>query len=167
MPYYREILLSAWPSNLISEVGAPPVKYDPAFLATLKQTEWGLYGRNTRGLRRNQVEDTRSANQSSNPLQAPKFLSEKARESAKASGLNQRFDVDQSTEMESTWELESLKPNAPVMYRNFEIKYSKFGVDDFDFGYVSAPNTSLCCLEVVFFFLSLFLPPLLYTPIRR
>lgn len=31
-------------------------------------------------------------------------------------------------------ELESLKPEAPLMYRNLEIKYSKFGVDDFDFG---------------------------------
>jgi hypothetical protein len=28
-----------------------------------------------------------------------------------------------------------LKPEAPPMYRNLEIKYSKFGVDDFDFGY--------------------------------
>jgi PAB-dependent poly(A)-specific ribonuclease subunit 2 len=31
-------------------------------------------------------------------------------------------------------ELSSLKAEVPVMYRNVEIKYSKFGVDDFDFG---------------------------------
>jgi PAB-dependent poly(A)-specific ribonuclease subunit 2 len=31
-------------------------------------------------------------------------------------------------------ELESLKPEAPHLYRDLEIKYSKFGVDDFDFG---------------------------------
>ena len=35
-------------------------------------------------------------------------------------------------------ELESLKPDAPSMYQRVEIKFSKFGVDDFDFGYVAA-----------------------------
>ena len=31
-------------------------------------------------------------------------------------------------------EIDSKKSEVPVMYRNVEIKYSKFGVDDFDFG---------------------------------
>lgn len=134
MHYYREQLFSAWPPDIISDVGAPPAQPDPAFLATLKQTEWGLYGRNSRGLRRNQVEDTRAALRPS--MQAPKFLSEKARESAMSSSVNAASDskTEQAHDSSSANELESLKPEAPPMYRDLEIKYSKFGVDDFDFG---------------------------------
>ncbi|KAL2257791.1 hypothetical protein VTK26DRAFT_9164 [Humicola hyalothermophila] len=137
MPYYREPLFSAWPADIISDVGAPPLQLDPAFLATLKQTEWGLYGRNTRGLRRNQVEDTRAAAKSSSAMKAPKFLSEKARESAMSANGQAASEskADQGLEPSSPNEIESLKPEAPPMYRNLEIKYSKFGVDDFDFGY--------------------------------
>ena len=136
MPYYREPLFSAWPSDIVSDVGAPPVQLDPAFLATLKQTEWGLYGRNTRGLRRNQLEDTRATAKSSSAMKAPKFLSEKARESAMSSGSQAASETkaDQGHEPSSSNELESLRAEAPPLYRNLEIKYSKFGVDDFDFG---------------------------------
>ena len=134
MSYYREQLFSAWPPDIISDVGAPPVQPDPSFLSTLKQTDWGLYGRNTRGVRRNQVEDTRAAMRPS--LQPPKFLSEKARESAMSSSVGPAADsrTDQAHDSSSPSELESLKAEAPPMYRNLEIKYSKFGVDDFDFG---------------------------------
>jgi PAB-dependent poly(A)-specific ribonuclease subunit 2 len=135
MPYYREVLASAWPPNLISDVGAPPVKYDPAFLAGLKQIEWGLWGPNTRSLRRNQAEDTRTTSRSSNSIQPPKFLSEKAREVAKSSGLYAPAEIiQQLPDHASNTALESMKPEAPHMYKNVEIKYSKFGVDDFDFG---------------------------------
>ncbi|KAL1837826.1 hypothetical protein VTJ49DRAFT_3373 [Mycothermus thermophilus] len=136
MPYYREQLFSAWPPDIISDVGAPPVQIDPAFLATLKQAEWGWYGRNTRGLRRNQVENTRVTNKPA--LQPPKFLSEKARESALAAGNGAASDAKTEEPLDdasSPDEIESLKPEAPPMYQIFEIKYSKFGVDDFDFGY--------------------------------
>ncbi|KAL2187287.1 hypothetical protein L209DRAFT_753216 [Thermothelomyces heterothallicus CBS 203.75] len=132
MPYYREPLFSVWPSDIISDVGAPPVQLDPGFLSTLKQTEWGMYGRNTRGLRRNQVEDTRTCSKPS--MKPPKFLSEKARESAMSSGASDSKG-EQAPDLSSPDEIESLKPEAPPMYRNLEIKYSKFGVDDFDFGY--------------------------------
>ncbi|KXX75827.1 PAB-dependent poly(A)-specific ribonuclease subunit PAN2 [Madurella mycetomatis] len=136
MPYYREPLFSAWPADIISDVGAPPLLLDPSFLATLKQVDGILYGRNTRGLRRNQVEDTRAAAKPSSAMQAPKFLSEKARELVMSSGHDSPSDAkaDQAPDS-SPNELESLKPEAPPMYRNLEIKYSKFGVDDFDFGY--------------------------------
>jgi PAB-dependent poly(A)-specific ribonuclease subunit 2 len=112
------------------------VQLDPAFLASLKQTEWGYYGRNTRGLRRNQVEDTRTTTKPSGALKAPKFLSEKARESALSFGADSASDpkTDQALDPSALNEIESLKPEAPPMYRNLEIKYSKFGVDDFDFG---------------------------------
>lgn len=105
----------------------------------MKSTEFGLYGRNTRTTRRNQIEDTRVTNRTVNAgLKAPKFLSEKARESAKSSPNNddKAEDLTNST---GEHEIDSKKSEVPVMYRNVEIKYSKFGVDDFDFGYGRRP----------------------------
>ncbi len=137
LPYYRDVLASAWP-DLVSDVGAPPPKLDPQFLSTLKATGFALYGRNTRGVRRNQIEDTRNLTRSVNAgLKAPKFLSEKARESAKSDGAgDDRADEVNNPLAEA--EIESKKPEVPAMYGNVEIKYSKFGVDDFDFGYASS-----------------------------
>lgn len=137
MPYYREKLASAWP-EIISDVGAPPVRFDPQFLASLKSTDFGFYGRNTTGLRRNQIEDTRSSKRSANfGLKAPKFLSEKARESAKSDSTSAGERADELSNPFAEMEIESRKSEFPMMYRNVEIKYSKFGVDDFDFGYVN------------------------------
>jgi PAB-dependent poly(A)-specific ribonuclease subunit 2 len=134
MPYYREQLLSAWPTHLISDVGAPPQKIEPQFMSTLTPIDWGAYGRNTKTTKRNQVSNTRAVDKSSGSLQAPKFLSEKARESAGSSMMDRR--ISDVADALGVAELSSLKADVPVMYRNVEIKYSKFGVDDFDFGYV-------------------------------
>lgn len=134
MPYYREVLASSWP-DLVSDVGAPPIRFDPQFVAGLKPTEFGSYGRNTRGTRRNQVEETRHSHKSANTgLKAPKFLSEKAREFAKSESTGADNKLDDAPSPIADSEIESKKSDVPVMYRNVEIKYSKFGVDDFDFG---------------------------------
>ena len=138
LPYYRDVLASAWP-DLICDVGAPPASFDVKWLATLKPTELGLYGRNTRGLRRNQVDDTRNLHKSVNSgLKAPKFLSEKAREASKSLNSSSDDRADELLSPVAEAEIESKKADVPVMYRNVEIKYSKFGVDDFDFGYVNS-----------------------------
>ncbi|RDL37203.1 PAB-dependent poly(A)-specific ribonuclease subunit PAN2 [Venustampulla echinocandica] len=144
MPYYREQLLSAWPSHMIFEVGAPPPKIDPLLMASLKVTEWGGYGRNTRGMKRNQVENTRTTEKTSTCLQAPKFLSEKAREAANDASLERR--ISDAADAIGTAELSSMRAEVPVMYRNVEIKYSKFGVDDFDFGFYN--KTTYSGLEI-------------------
>lgn len=124
---------------MIFEVGAPPPKIDPHMMASLKVTEWGGYGRNTRGMKRNQVENTRTTEKTSACLQAPKFLSEKAREAANDASLERR--ISDAADAIGTAELSSMRAEVPVMYRNVEIKYSKFGVDDFDFGYVARHST--------------------------
>lgn len=131
MPHYREPLLSAWP-DMVSDVGAPPPTIDQQFLSGLKNTEFGMYGANTRGTRRNQIEDTRKSDKAASAgIQAPKFLSEKARESANTAGKGTEDEVDELAKLGSA----DRKTDCPPMYRNVEIKYSKFGVDDFDFGY--------------------------------
>ncbi len=137
LPYYRDVLASSWP-DLVCDVGAPPPKLDQQFLSTLKATGFALYGRNTRGLRRNQVEDTRNLTKTVNAaLKAPKFLSEKARELAKSDGTGDERADELNNPLAETG-IESKKSEVPAMYGNVEIKYSKFGVDDFDFGYVSS-----------------------------
>ena len=136
MPYYREQLLSSWPNHLVFGVGAPPPKIEAQTSSAFKPgdwTHWGAYGqKNPRKTRRNQVSDTRTTERSSASLQAPKFLSEKARESAN-DPVQERRISDVADAIGAT-ELSDLKAEVPVMYRNVEIKYSKFGVDDFDFG---------------------------------
>lgn len=132
MPFYREQLLSAWPSHMIFEVGAPPPKLDHQLMTSFKPMEWGGYGRLARPGQRNVIENTRATETTATSLQAPKFLSEKARESANDSSDERRIS-DVADAIGAT-ELSSLKAEVPLMYRNVEIKYSKFGVDDFDFG---------------------------------
>ncbi|RDW85660.1 PAB-dependent poly(A)-specific ribonuclease subunit PAN2 [Coleophoma crateriformis] len=142
MPYYREQLLSGWPSHMIFEVGAPPVKMEQQPLPGFKTAEWGSYGRNPRGVRRNQIENTRAIEKKNESLQAPRFLSEKAREAANDASSERRI----SDASESLSALDLSKSEIPRRYRNVEIKYSKFGVDDFDFGYYN--KTSYSGLEI-------------------
>ncbi|KAG5982428.1 poly(A)-specific ribonuclease [Claviceps digitariae] len=142
LPYYREVLASAWP-DMVSDVGAPPVKFESQFLASLKPAEFGSYGRNTRGLRRNQAEDTRNSHRAeSTGLKAPKFLSEKAREVVISDSRGSDDNTDDVSSHVGDNEVESKHSDIPVMYRNVEIKYSKFGVDDFDFGYYNKTRYS-------------------------
>jgi PAB-dependent poly(A)-specific ribonuclease subunit 2 len=117
---------------MIFEVGAPPPKIDPQL--SLRKEGWFEFSPNPRNVRRNQVANTRTAEKSAASLQAPKFLSEKARESANETASTERRISDVADAIGAT-ELSSLKAEVPVMYRNVEIKYSRFGVDDFDFGY--------------------------------
>jgi PAB-dependent poly(A)-specific ribonuclease subunit 2 len=141
MPYYREALLSAWPSHMVFEVGAPPPKIDPAIQSLLRKapSDLGSWATNPRKTLRNQVVNTRAKEHSKDaPLEAPKFLHEKAREARDAAAALQE-DRRMSETLETMAEamLEgATKKDVPVMYRNVEIKYSKFGVDDFDFGFV-------------------------------
>jgi PAB-dependent poly(A)-specific ribonuclease subunit 2 len=67
MPFYREQLLSAWPSHMIFEIGAPPPKLDTQLMSSFKATEWGGYGRLARTVRRNQVENTRTTEKAASP----------------------------------------------------------------------------------------------------
>ena len=129
------MLFSGWPADIVSNVGAPPLQPDPALLSKLKKTDWGFYGPNRKGLRRNQMpEDPRADVKASNSSKKHQFISDKARHSNNASSF------DQSADLASSGELQSLKPEAPEMYLNRDIKYSKFGIEDFDFTLVVSPD---------------------------
>lgn len=136
MPYYRETLLSALPNNSISDVGAPPPKVSQSDLIRMNKTPWGFAGP-SRGqdVFRNQAEDTRSVVKGALAIRAPKFLSEKARDSAKSSLAEAIIEaqVDKAAHALGTTQLESVKAEVPALYQSVEIQFSKYGVDDFDF----------------------------------
>lgn len=132
MPYYRDTLLSAWPTHLLFEVGAPGPKIDPAIMAGATRTEFGHYAPYPRKTRRYQVEDTRALEKALAAIGGPKFLSEQAKDSNGDLGPGRRMS-DVLDALNASHLDGSLKVDVPVMYHNVEIKYSKFGVDDFDF----------------------------------
>lgn len=114
------------------EVGAPPVKIDSAVLSTMARTDMGFFAKNPRTKRRYQVEDTRHSDRASDSLSAPKFLSEKAR----AAQSSRESDAKSIAAMQTLADMhldDVTRKEVPAMYGNVEIKYSKFGVDDFDF----------------------------------
>ncbi|OCK74303.1 PAB-dependent poly(A)-specific ribonuclease-like protein subunit pan2 [Lepidopterella palustris CBS 459.81] len=134
IPFYKEVLLSGWPNHMVFEVGAPPPKIDPTILNNMTRTEIGFYAKNPTTKRRNQVEDTRLADRTNDSLTAPKFLSEKARAAQSANDI----EAKALETMETLTDLhldDVTRKDVPAMYGNVEIKYSKFGVDDFDFAY--------------------------------
>ena len=134
MPYYHERLFSAWPSHLVFEVGSPPALIDPSIIPYLRPADMGHGAPNPKKTRRYQVENTRALASPEPALIAPKFLSEKAREQNKA-----KLDgtLSDAAEALAGAKINGQSDDDPLLkYSNVEIKYSKFGVDDFDFRYV-------------------------------
>ena len=132
MPQYREKLLSAWPDDQVYQVGYLPPKVDPEVLKTMLPAQFGYRAANPRKALRNQVHRTRLVDSNGVTVVAPKFLSEKGKTAEKAPTRTRR--ISDAVEAFANVALAgSTKAEVPVMYRNVEIKYSKFGVDDFDF----------------------------------
>ena len=133
MPHYREKLLSAWPDDQVYEVGFLPAKVDPEVLKTMLPAQIGYRAVNPRKTLRNQVHRTRLIESSGTIIVPPQFLSEKAR-NAEKTPIRSRRITDAVETLPNTALAGSTKAEGvPVMYRNVEIKYSKFGIDDFDF----------------------------------
>ncbi|KAJ9628351.1 poly(A)-specific ribonuclease [Knufia peltigerae] len=134
MPYYSEPLLSAWPSHMVFEVGSPPPPVESSLLFHLQPAEMGHYAPNInpRKLLRHQVEDTRASHTPAT-IAVPKFLSEKAKESTSdgpGSKLSDAAEVLAGVSLNGRAQTDEERM---LKYSNVEIKYSRFGVDDFDF----------------------------------
>jgi PAB-dependent poly(A)-specific ribonuclease subunit 2 len=122
MPYYTTELFSSWPSHMTFEVGQPAQRIDDKALKGMTKQDWYLYGRwNQAGRRRYQIDKSERAEE------LPRFRSQVEKDRARAGEEEEiekvvgRFDGGEG--------------GVPNYYKEVEIKYSKFGVDDFDFGY--------------------------------
>lgn len=134
MPYYDELLLSSvWPAKYTVTVGVAPVPVDPGIIENMKMIDFVGYAPNLlHGKRhRNQVQFASSSgglsrSHGKRSVSEPKFRHEKERDSLLLrSGHNDTFSSDSL----------SLSAGMPDHYRKVEIKYSRFGVEDFDFGF--------------------------------
>lgn len=124
MPYYNTELLSVWPNHMVFEVGHPTQRIDDKTLKGMTRQDWYLYGRwNQPGRRRYQVDKPERAEE------LPRFRSQVEKERALAG-------EDEETSEKVVGRFEGGEGGVPNYYNQVEIKYSKFGVDDFDFGFV-------------------------------
>jgi PAB-dependent poly(A)-specific ribonuclease subunit 2 len=97
----------------------------------LRSGEIGQYAANPKKTRRYQVENTRALATSEPALIAPKFLSEKAREQNK---VKPDGPISDTADALAGAKISGESEDDPLLkYSNVEIKYSRFGVDDFDF----------------------------------
>ncbi|KAL8704164.1 MAG: hypothetical protein Q9201_002662 [Fulgogasparrea decipioides] len=132
MPYYREKLLSAWSEDPVFEIGFLPPKIDPDIFKHLSPAGVGFRAPNPRKTLRNQMERLSIVDSDGIALAAPKFLSEKNRD---ANGeMDKERRISDAEAFTNPGLAGSTKADVPVMYRLMEIKYSRYGVDDFDFG---------------------------------
>lgn len=131
MPYYSSELLSSWPTHMTFEVGLPGQRIDEKSLKGMTRQDWYLYGRwNQPGRRRYQVDKSERVEE------LPRFRSQVEKERALAG-------EDEELSEKVVGRFEGGEGGVPNYYKKVEIKYSKFGVDDFDFGYLLIFERSL------------------------
>ncbi|RUS20974.1 LOW QUALITY PROTEIN: hypothetical protein BC937DRAFT_93946 [Endogone sp. FLAS-F59071] len=78
LPYYSEPLLSAWPANLVYDVGTPPPHLELDVTQQIKMIDFVGYAPNPGTRLRNQIALRKKKGKSMNEI--PKFRSEQARE---------------------------------------------------------------------------------------
>ncbi|OSC96358.1 hypothetical protein PYCCODRAFT_1481973 [Trametes coccinea BRFM310] len=124
MPYYDTLLLSSWSKAFVpsSLYFPPPAKIPQQVLSTMKMNDSIAYATLPKELRgrRNVVPS------------APKKTSGRFR-----SGKARHYDSEPITPTS-----EYTPDTIPKCYRKVEIEYSKFGVEDFDFGFYNRTSYS-------------------------
>ncbi|CAO3607066.1 unnamed protein product [Cunninghamella echinulata] len=167
MPYYSDPLLSSWTGNTVYDVGYPTPQIDEEILKSMKTIDFVGYAPNPGNIHRNQVPRRKKQ---AHKKDIPKFRSEQERELLSSYGvLDENEGALYSARRSSSVGDIKLDPHGLIMpkhYRHVEIQYSKFGVDDFDFGYYNRTayggletniGNSYCnsLLQVLFFILPL------------
>ncbi|KAI0792843.1 ubiquitin carboxyl-terminal hydrolase-domain-containing protein [Abortiporus biennis] len=124
MPYYNSPLLSSWTSKFVSSSLSypPPPKIPPQILSTMKYNDNVAYATLPKELR-----GRRNVVQSEPRKSVARFRSGQSR-------------FTQSDPDSPSFEYEP--EEVPKIYRKVEIEYSKFGVEDFDFGFYNQTEFS-------------------------
>ncbi|KAJ3122475.1 poly(A)-specific ribonuclease, partial [Nowakowskiella sp. JEL0407] len=136
MPYYTTPLFSGtWPSHLLFDVGRAAPRIPPEVIPHMKLQQSVAYAPNQAGLKRNQQLYTSMKKESRD---VPKFRSEQER--AKYGQQKEEKVEGEQQEQESMATATMMKTlttdfSIPKRYKKIEILYSRFGIEDFDFGF--------------------------------
>ncbi|GAA5911786.1 hypothetical protein JCM6882_003353 [Rhodosporidiobolus microsporus] len=138
MPYYSSPLLSLLPTSMTSSVTASHrrVPLDPQIVSSAKTVDFVGYATYPPHLRsagrRNQVRSANGGKMAGRlGVDAPMFRSERERADAK----RKRDHGDSAAATDEEEEQSGGDDQVPKYYRKVEIKYSRFGIEDFDFAF--------------------------------
>ncbi|KAJ3209636.1 poly(A)-specific ribonuclease, partial [Clydaea vesicula] len=151
LPYYTEQLLSNLPPGMLCNVGRPHPQIPEEVLKNVKMIDFVGYAPNPKTFKRNQDFNTFLKTKAYfEEDETPKFRSEQEREKTFGTPRKEHSYAPRSisrssvrsTDSTSDLEVPSSPPSGgllynsfPKFYRKVEIKYSKFGIEDFDFGF--------------------------------
>ncbi|KAI5851436.1 ubiquitin carboxyl-terminal hydrolase-domain-containing protein [Morchella snyderi] len=153
MPFYHDDLLSAWPPHMVFDVNKLPQKIDSDILEASAKTGYAPYHKRTP---RYCIEKTPT----DTPVPAPKFLSQQAKSKNRDYGDFGDAKLLFGDEARRQFEV-------PPAYRKVEIKYSKFGVDDFDFEYFNKTRFSGLETHIANSYMNPLLQMYKFTPLLR
>ncbi|KAI7828196.1 ubiquitin carboxyl-terminal hydrolase-domain-containing protein, partial [Gamsiella multidivaricata] len=160
MPYYQEQLLSAWPPKTIYPIGRKPQPIPSSILDNMKMIDFVGYAPNP-GIRlRNQAPSLPKVNL----RDTPKFRSEQQKElyfGKRKGSLVATLDHENEQEVDLTNNV------LPKYYKRVEIKYSKFGVEDFDFGFYNKTQFGGLETHIANSYCNALLQVLFFTPLLR
>lgn len=148
MPYFESKLLSAWPHKFY-EVGLPPPRISADVLNNVKTIDFVGYSRPPPGIKRNtNLFYNRKELKHKHMADKPRFLSEKSRNTSGSRKYDD--DIFSPTDLDVAYSEDMIEYNrdvnsVPKSFRKMQIKYSRFGVEDFDFGFYN--KTSFPGLE--------------------
>ncbi|VDB99948.1 unnamed protein product [Peniophora sp. CBMAI 1063] len=154
LPHYNQMLLSAWPAHLKSRPSRPPPKIPESILRTAKMSDGIMYAplpRELRGMRNVVVDREEEKGRFRSTAGKKKSARERERES---------FDDGDSSKVVSA-------DGVPSKYRRVEIEYSRFGVEDFDFGFYNRTSYSGLETHILNSYTNALLQTLHYTPPLR
>nr|XP_018265891.1 PAB-dependent poly(A)-specific ribonuclease subunit PAN2 [Kwoniella dejecticola CBS 10117]OBR88049.1 PAB-dependent poly(A)-specific ribonuclease subunit PAN2 [Kwoniella dejecticola CBS 10117] len=153
MPYYSEALLSNFPPDLyateFSPFYNPPLPVPTTVLNSMKMVDFVGYATTPKELKgkryvipsrpgagKNVNNTTNGHSLSGRRDSEPRFRSEKDKKNKQSKKPNRRNSTDDRDEAEEG------DGEIPKYYRKVEIKYSKFGIEDFDFEYYNRTTYS-------------------------
>lgn len=161
MPPFHNVLLSAWPKELVFEVGELPESIDPEILRNSKLINGIMiarYNKEKFGSRNVAEKYYNITQQNLEGINIPRFISERIEDdeddrldsshSKNESSTNSSDDIQKKAEnpkdssANQIFDLISHNSDVPRAYRQLSILYSKFGVDDFDFDFYNRTKYS-------------------------
>lgn len=165
LPAFHSQLLSAWPSDLVFDVGGLPNQIDPEILRSSELINGILiarYNKEKFGPRNVAEKYYNISQQTSEGMNIPRFISERIDDDddddrGENTTMKNNNDINSGLLHSENpgandlynheiFDLKSARGDVPNAYRQLSILYSKFGVDDFDFDFYN--KTKFSGLEI-------------------